>query len=112
MSNGTRLGVQKAGIPSEWSPISSLPVIALVGMCVGGCGAVESGKSPPLTLASNMNPNQPDRNDAISPSATSPQTSVDFSRFSAREGSATSATAGWLAFSGNFGHCGQVVFNS
>jgi hypothetical protein len=38
--------------------------------------------------------------------------SVDFSRFSAREGSATSATAGWLAFSGNFGHCGQVVFNS
>jgi hypothetical protein len=37
---------------------------------------------------------------------------VDFSRFSAREGSATSATAGWLAFSGNFGHCGQVVFNS
>jgi len=37
---------------------------------------------------------------------------VDFSRFSARGGSATSATAGWLAFSGNFGHCGQVVFNS
>jgi hypothetical protein len=28
---------------------------------------------------------------------------LDFSRFSAREGSATSATAGWLAFSGNFG---------
>jgi len=37
---------------------------------------------------------------------------VDFSRFSARGGSATSATAGWLAFSGNCGHCGQVVFNS
>ena len=37
---------------------------------------------------------------------------VGFSRFSAREGSATSATAGWLVFSGNFGHCGQVVFNS
>ena len=78
MFNGTRLRVQKPGAPSEWSPIHSLPVIALVGMCVGGCGSVDSGKSPPPTLASNVNPNQPDRNDAISPSATSPQTSVSF----------------------------------